>query len=137
MAELLVMRQNKSHPDPTKDQRGCYKLGDVVVVKEDGHTWGKEEHPATSTTPMFFLVKIPGIPASRVEQFIESEYSTVDPETGIAEVTRRRRWHIRANDVPLAIRNQLLSTGEVTVTWTQIRNYVQNKLTLEVAPETL
>ena len=136
MAELLVMRQNKTHPDPDKDTRGSYKLGDVVVVKEDGHEWGKEEHPATSTNPMFFLVKIPGIPASKVEQFIEPE-STADPETGEVTVTRRRRWNIRANDVPLAIRNQLLNTGEVTVTWTQIRNYVQNKLTLDVAPETL
>lgn len=136
MAELLVMRINKSHPNPDKDQRGSYKLGDVVVVKEDGHEWGKEEHPATSTNPMFFLVKIPGVPAEKVEQFIAPE-TAVDPETGDETTVRRRRWNVRANDVPLAIRNQLLATGEVTVTWPQIRNYVQNKLTLETAPDTL
>jgi hypothetical protein len=49
MAELLVKAISNSHIDPTKDQRGCYKRGDVVVVMPDGHQWGKEEHPQTTT----------------------------------------------------------------------------------------
>ncbi|MCD6149092.1 hypothetical protein J7J18_07000 [bacterium] len=43
MAELLVKSSDTTNPDPIKDLRGCYKKGDVVVVKPDGWKWGKEE----------------------------------------------------------------------------------------------
>lgn len=35
MALLLIKATNATHIDPTKDQRGCYKRGDVVSVYED------------------------------------------------------------------------------------------------------
>jgi len=43
MAELLIKAVDAVHSDPVKDLRGCYKKGDVVVVKPDGWKWGKEE----------------------------------------------------------------------------------------------
>ena len=60
MAELLIKAVDSFHSDPVKDLRGSYKRGDVVVVMEDGHVWGKEEHPKTTTynPPHFFILKI-------------------------------------------------------------------------------
>ena len=42
MAELLIRLKDNTHADPVKD-RMCYKQGDVVVVKPDGHVWGRAE----------------------------------------------------------------------------------------------
>jgi len=42
MAELLIRLKNNTHVDPVKD-RMCYKQGDIVVVKPDGHQWGRAE----------------------------------------------------------------------------------------------
>jgi len=42
MAELLIRLKNNTHSDPAKD-RMCYKRGDIVVVKPDGHHWGRAE----------------------------------------------------------------------------------------------
>jgi len=42
MAELLIRLKNNTNADPVKD-RMCYKRGDIVVVKPDGHHWGRAE----------------------------------------------------------------------------------------------
>ncbi len=43
MARLLIKAVDATHPDPAKDKRACYKHGDVVVVREDGHEWSPGE----------------------------------------------------------------------------------------------
>ena len=57
MAQILVMAIDKTHADPTKDRRGCYKRGMPVVVMPDTHTWGLDERP-----PKFVVLKLPGVP---------------------------------------------------------------------------
>jgi len=42
-AELLIKACDAVHQNEVKDLRGCYKKGYVVVIKPDGHKWGKEE----------------------------------------------------------------------------------------------
>jgi len=42
MAELLIRLKNNTHVDLAGD-RMCYKSGDIVVVKPDGHRWGRAE----------------------------------------------------------------------------------------------
>jgi len=56
MAELLVKAVSFANPDPTKDTKGCYKKGDIVLIMPDGHTWG-----AAEGLPMFVIVKCPGL----------------------------------------------------------------------------
>ena len=131
MAEFLIKARSAVHVDPDKDARGSYKRGDIVVVMPDGHMWGTSE-----TLPDFVVVKVPGVDHERAQQLIESEVE-IDPETGERIPVRRRRWNIKVDDVPLAVRKALRNNGEVTVTWNQVRNFVQNKLTLAVADETL
>lgn len=49
---LWIMAVNRTHPDPVKDQRGCYKRGDLIDVYPSwmhGHCTGGHAgtHPAT------------------------------------------------------------------------------------------
>ena len=131
MAEFLIKARSASHPDPDKDTRGSYKRGDIVVVMPDGHEWGTKE-----TLPDFVVVKVPGLDHEKARQFIEPE-TEIDGDTGQPVVSRRRRWNIKVDDVPAGIRDALRDNGEVTVTWNQVRNFVENKLTLATADETL
>lgn len=123
MAELLIKAISSTNPDPVKDQRGCYKRGDIVDVRPDGFEWGKEEG-----LPTFVKVKIPGLAVSTLKQFMESEKGdgvVIPLETTV----RRRKWNILINDIPSQIKQTLQTAGEVTVTLSQIRNYIKNKQT--------
>ena len=131
MAELLVKAVSAVHADPVKDLRGSYKRGDIVVVMPDGHAWGLQER-----LPTFVVVRIPGVTVEQARRFADSE-GTVDPFTAQLNVTRRRRWRIRWDNLPLGVRNALRDTGEVTVTWAQVRNFIENKLTSTTAPAEL
>lgn len=131
MAEFLIKAISATHTDPSKDTRGAYKRGDVVVVMPDRHEWG-----AAEGLPTFVVVKIPGLDVEKAKAFLEPE-TEIDQETGERVTTRRRRWGVKWNDLPLGVRNALRDNGEVTVTWAQVRNFVENKTTLAVAPESL
>ena len=56
MAQFLILNKNNTHSDPIKDDRSCYKRGDIVVVKDDAHQWGSAEG-----LPDFVLLKVPTI----------------------------------------------------------------------------
>lgn len=132
MAEILIKAIDAIHTDAVKDRRGCYKRGMPVVVMPDGHIWGLEER-----LPKFIVIKIPLVSVDRVLKYI-GEWRDIDNRT----VLQRRRWRIRWADLPLAARNKLQSTGELTIkatnaytgafdyTWVQIRDYFRNDETL-------
>lgn len=135
MAELLVYTRNKTHADPVIDRRGCYKRGDVVLVRPDGWAWGAREskqawiaagNSAASWDEPFVIVRIPGVAVSRVER-ATLEQREDDTGADFGGTFRRRAWGLLVDTIPLAIRNQLAANGEVTVTATQVRNYFQRK----------
>lgn len=110
MAELLVKASDATNPDPAKDQRGCYKRGDVVCVRPDGHEWGRLEG-----LPRFVVVKVPGVSVAAAESHLESS------------PTRRRTLGISWADLPAGVRTQLQTTGTVTVTPAQIATFIKRK----------
>jgi hypothetical protein len=122
MCEVLIKAIGVTNPDPTKDRIGSYKRGDIVGVEEDGYEWGKEEG-----LPKFYLVKIPGLSVDVARKYEQMDMESDDPN--YKTVYRRRRFHIPIDAVPVAIRNALTTTGQVTVTVNQIRNYLVNKRT--------
>lgn len=126
MSEFLFKRRNNSNPDPVID-RGCYKRGDLVAIQPNGWPWGKEEHPSTSSDPNFFLVKVPDINLSetRITEFLALD------EALDGSLLSRALWRAEIDTIPPAIRNQLVNTGMVTVTWAQIKAYIRNKRTGE------
>ena len=125
MCEILIFAGNNTHTDPEKDRRGCWKRGMPVVVMEDGHTWGREETP-----PKFVVVKIPGVPAAKAKSFLDPQMVDdagvpVVSQDGRPVAYRRKEWKVAWASLPAGIRNTLQTTGTITVSVAQIRNYLR------------
>ena len=126
MAEILIKARDATHPDPEVDRRGCYKRGDPVVVREDGHVWGAKEG-----LPNFRVLKIPGVPAAQIEGLI-AEQTEDDDGTPLADehgaiTFRRRAWRLDFARLPTAARNALMSAGKASAAPGLIRAALRRK----------
>lgn len=119
MAELLIKAVDATHPDPIKNERGCYKRGDIVDVRPDGWHWGTEEG-----LPKFVIVKVPGLDPERVKHAMEPHHDLSDAEN--PKMIRRRKWNLDSSVIPQGIRAALFSTGSLTITPAQLRSFVRN-----------
>lgn len=117
MAEILVKAVDATNPDPVKDAAGCYKRGDPVVIMPDGHPWGREEG-----LPKFWIVKVPGATVAQLQQYVDALLAA-DGETRV----RRRAWSLDTARMSGGVRNTLNNTGTITVTLTQVQNFLQRK----------
>lgn len=144
MCEMLIFVGDLTHPDPVKD-RGCWKLGMVVDVKEDGAAWGTHESKqawiASGKTAASWpnqgrlaILKVPGVPAAKARVLTEGQleddsgapyYETIPEANPRRTAYRLREWLILLDSVPAGIRSTVGSSGEVTVTRAQIRNYLR------------
>lgn len=152
MALALVKRVSVTHSDPVKDQRGCYKRGDPVLVYEDwfhGHcNGGHVNHSGTPAVqrrtaecqslgtwtsdaadlaenpinPAFYLVRVTGATAADLAPYME-------PAKTDEHTTIRRLYELRVDDLPGAIRTPLEATGYTTVPFTTVQQYLRNKVT--------
>ena len=129
MTLFLIKATNHTHPDPVKDQRGCYKRGDIVQVLDDSAHDG--DILTNPIMPPFVLVRIVGLSLEKAMKYMEEDAETsIDSDSReIKVVTTRRRWKLRLDDVPLAIKNQLINSRYIEVTTRQIRNYIRDKVT--------
>lgn len=126
MAELLIKAVDATHDDPEKDQRGCYKRGDIVVVRPDGWGWGTQEVIPPASGGLFVVVKITDVTPAQIRRWVKNNWS--DDIEGNSD-TRRRRVRIDVHLLPVGVRNTLNNTGTYSTTWSAIRQYVRNKLT--------
>lgn len=118
-----------------------YDKGMIVVIFEDGHTWGRLESKqqwiaegnSADTWPSqgkFVIIKIPTVLADKARGLLEHQEEDdlgnpfIDTD-GKPIIYRRRRWKLLADSLPAAIRNTLATNGEITVTVAQIRNYLK------------
>jgi len=101
MARLLVMARDKHHPDPEKDRRLAWKLGDIVAIMPDGHVWGRAER-----LPDFLRVDMPGADAASLRDRMEPD-ETVEIVAGRREVKThaRRKWHIPPGQLVAALKS--------------------------------
>lgn len=120
MAEFLIFARDVVNPDPEKD-KGCPKRGDIIDVREDGFEWGKKER-----LPDFYFIKIPGLSVTGTAQYKFPEGGIIG-QASPNVVLKFRLWKTNVDVVPSAIKNTLLSTGKVTVNWSQIKSYIVNK----------
>lgn len=86
MVELLIKSSNTTNSNPLKDLRGCYKKGDVVVVKPDGWKWGKEE----LNKEKFYILRVPDKTVEEIQLLVQPDEITVGtrymaeaPEIGV------------------------------------------------------
>ena len=57
--------------------------------------------------------------------------------TGDVPTTIRRRLHnVEVSNIPSGIRNQLMADRYVSVSWSQVRNYIRNRMTNQTAGAT-
>ncbi len=123
MAILHIMGVNHTHPDPIKDERGCYKIGDILSVKEDtAHDGDLVRNPIA---PGRYLIKVLGKTRTQMEKYVESKVDKTDPEKPIT--IRRRLHHFDLANLPSAIMGKLQSDRYVEVTENQIKDYLKNK----------
>jgi hypothetical protein len=75
VAELLVFNRTNTNADPVKDERGCYKRGDIVNVSSDDFysTYG-----GGYSLPDFVIFKVPGLSLSAAEAHKESWNFDID-----------------------------------------------------------
>lgn len=145
--EVLVFIGNRVDSNPERDRAVCEKRGMIIAVRPDGWGWGSMESKqrwiaeggdaaAWPGQGVFGIVKIPGVTVGvRIElerEQIEDDSGTPTFEEGsilrevpVPKVFRVRRWRVLVDSVPSSIRNQILNNGEVTVTATQVRNFVR------------
>ena len=117
MAELLIKAVDAVHSDTQKNQRGCYKRGDVVVVMPDGHPWGTEERP-----PKFVTMRVVGVLPARYQRLVEqAETVILDPEGNPVRL-RRRHYSLDLSQLPAGARNRLTSGEILEVSETQLRS---------------
>ena len=100
-----------------------YAPGDPVVVKPDGWTWSEEERRPPAVGGIFWILKLPGRSVDRVKPYIRALLGT----------NNKRLWRIVWSELPKAVRDEITGTGEYTATWTQVRNFLENKTTMERA----
>lgn len=131
MTELLVKAVDATHPDPVKDQRGCYKQGDVVLVRDNGFEWGALEVIPPADGGKFAIIAITDVTAQQVRNWVRNHWDTdID---GIDLDQRRRRVRIDVDLLPAGVRQTLNQTGRYSTTWATARNFVRNKLTNSTA----
>lgn len=116
-AQMLFMALTNTNPDPEAD-RGCYKEGDLVVIKEGAdNIWGRAEQP-----PVFFIVTVSDADRVELERFQDAleEITLVDnperpeePEV-VSQMLRRKRCGFDFSRLPAQQYGELMSTGRVT-----------------------
>lgn len=84
------------------------------------------------------FIHITGVPTtvSKVRQLIKGglhkKQTVTDDVTGLQRnvdvaTLRKHKWRINPADVPLAARNKLIAQREITITWTQAKNFLKRK----------
>ena len=115
----------------------AWKRGMPIEVLPDGHQFSARELLPPAQGGSFARVIVTDLTDTQVEQAMsvrwgsglcEMQVSTVAQEpTSIA----RRLFKLRVDDLPLAVRSELNTTGVYTTTWAAVRTFIQNSATLE------
>lgn len=123
MCELLVMASDNRHSNPIKDRVSCWKSGMILLAKEDGFKWGREELNPPDLGGKFFRIKLIGTSVAEVSKYLEEDQG-VDG--------RRRAFRIMVGVLPVGMRNTLMVRGFYETSWLSLRNYIENIKTQRV-----
>ncbi len=101
-----------------------YRRGDIVKV----YLTSEIVEPPTIGTRMAFI-HITGVPDVAPFEDIKNILTrSIHNEVYLNRpVLRRRAWRLPNANLPQAIKNQLIATQEITVTWTQAKPYIRKK----------
>jgi hypothetical protein len=129
MAEGLIYARNDPLTGDLTIDNARYKPGDFVVFKDDGWKWTAMESKAAwiaagrpgQWSKTFILLKMKGIDTARLTSMLDVWESS----PGI--LFRRRMRFLDISATPQQIRDKIGSDWEITVTPSQIRNFIKRK----------
>ncbi len=119
MCRLLIMKVDQTDPDPEKDRKHRYKLGDCLDVLEDGATI-----PA-DVLDSVWIINCPGMPVADAKAIMTQ--TQLNPDYP-GQIWRRRPNFFDKNKPPPQIVNRLEREGEITVlNWSTWVTWLTNK----------
>jgi len=131
---LQVMLNPANHDlsyDAAKQARR-FTAGDVLdgmlasdIATLDGNGDYIPNEPISSPRSGFvFITDVPNRAIRKIKDWItRPEINAIDQET----ILRRRLFGVRVGSIPVAIRQQILTDRYITFTWTQVKNFLENK----------
>lgn len=133
--QILVAPATHTIPDAAKAARR-YAVGDLVeiwdadiVAPYDGTAHLLRD---VISSMKFVFVHVRGVPdrplAAVKARLLDSdiEIGTFDGERIVIGYYRRKRFNLVLADIPTNVRNRLQSDRQITVMWTQVKNYIKN-----------
>lgn len=135
MAEFLIKAKNNWminadkigwSADKIADADRQSAIGDIIQVCPDGKL-----SDSAHANGSFYVVRVAGLPyetALKYQESLTEEYVDAQGQTQ-SRMVKKRKYRIRAQDLPLAVRNILQSTHVYNTTWNAVRNYIRNKMT--------
>ncbi len=133
--QILVAPSQHVISDPAKNARR-YAVGDIVCV------WDADVvAPYNGTAHIlrdvisnlkFVFVHVRGVPDRPLDLIRDrlcaddSDFGYFDGQLTVLAYYRRRKFAAVLADIPTNIRNRLNADRQITVTWTQVKNYVKN-----------
>lgn len=131
--QVIITPANHPLSDPAKRARR-YTAGDVVDIFDADVVapFNGTDHILRDviSDPRFVFVHVRGVPdrpLGRIKDTLgaaDIEYGLVNGEPVIIAFHRRRKFSLLTSSVPAALRNKLLADRQITVTWTQVKDYV-------------
>jgi hypothetical protein len=107
----------------TKEQRDNYEaravVGDVIVARQLGWTWGREEN-----LPRYVIIRVNGMNIAEARKFEERlEDDVLGPDEKHPKLLKKRKWQVPVDIVDAAIANG----GKLTVTRADLLGKVREK----------
>jgi hypothetical protein len=103
------------------------RRGDPIVVKPDGHVWGREEG-----LPNYVSLDLDGVPKELVKQFIVPDNSVfLRPDNGKPFRLHKRAWNINLDALPTVVVDRLRADGHATITAIMLSGKIVHKRTGE------
>ena len=122
MSEILIKAcEPYNNAEPTAPSERS-RLGDIIVVRPDGHVWGKEE-----CLPRFIVVKITNLSYDDAKHLEES--LMVDDGLDEHGIMKKKMAKVRKWQVPSSYMTNAINAGNsvVTITLTaQQQAFIQN-----------
>jgi len=122
MCELLIQAKGHWMDDFTQEQidalddkkkasrNARIQLGDIVVIKPNGWTWGREE-----TLPNYYIIKVPNISVEEAEYATQALMDNTDPDNPVT--LKKRKYQIPQSIINQLDNNDGVITTQVDSTW--------------------
>jgi hypothetical protein len=96
---------------PSNIALGGYDYGDLVIAKNYGWTWGKEE----LNIEKFYRLRVTDMALSKTKSYL------------VRKADLMRKYQLPIDNLSTDIKNQMLSTGAYTFNKTQFNAYILEK----------